>query len=177
MPTNTDQEEKSLYKPDGSHDKLEDMSPAEKAESDQLLESAKDSKTGYYQSSSKGRFSSFGSHVKRNKTKYGIGGVGGGILISTLVIGSIFLAPLKLDFFTKNIEQVRMSRMQQSLGLRSQRFMTTMIMAQIAGDVDGDPGRNRYFLAKGWQGNGNPITTWYRDLKTTAFFDDIQKEY
>ncbi len=96
-----------------------------------------------------------------------------GSIIGLLIGGFFLLAPFKLMFMKENIDQVRMARMYYILDRRSDRFLVTMLKAEIAGEDAG--GQNRYFIAKGWVGSENPFTQWYKDMRTDKFFEQMER--
>jgi|GEM_PF-5440469 len=112
--------------------------------------------------------------VRRRRVIAGVV-VGGGALATMVGIFIGFLAPFKLQFMQSNIDRVRMARLTHVMDVRSDRFITTLVMAEVAGDDAS--GKNRYFEAKGWYASGNPATQWYKDMRTSSFFDDLQKQY
>jgi hypothetical protein len=112
----------------------------------------------------------------RHRRRLVIGGVGT-TTVAGLIIGlfSGFLAIFKLDFIGKNVDRVRLARMTHILDRRSDRFITSLVMAEVGGNVGGDTTRNRYFVAKGWDVN-HPFAGWYRDLRTSSFFDELERK-
>jgi lysophospholipase L1-like esterase len=99
--------------------------------------------------------------------------VAGGIVTMLLTTLAGLLPVLKLDFAGKNIEDVRMARMKYMFDRRSDRFINTLVMAEVAGADDS--GTNRYFQAKGWS-TSHPFTQWFRDMKTNKVMERIAKE-
>lgn len=121
-------------------------------------------------------FSRVGSSVKNHKGRYAAGGIIATVFLGTALLISLFLGQFKMDFFSKNIDQTYLKRLNYDFDRRTQRFMLTLIMADIAGNVDGDPGQNRYFLAKpGYQ--GSIIAQLYKEKKTDKFFESIREKY
>jgi hypothetical protein len=118
------------------------------------------------------RLQNFRAFTSRHRRKLIGGGLGGGTVVLLLTSFFPFLAPFRLDFYRKNIEQVRLARLYYFGDERTDRFLVSMMMAEIGGNIEGDTSRNRYFIAKGWD-TTHPFATWYRDLKTTKFFDDL----
>ncbi len=115
--------------------------------------------------------------VGRHRKKLVTGGILGVLTGGGLIGLFSFLAPLKLDFLGKNIEQTQLDRLEYTVNGRSQRFMYHLMMAEIAGNNGGDPSNNRYFRAKGWYLSGNPLTQWYKDIRTDKFFNVMEQKY
>lgn len=102
--------------------------------------------------------------------------------ISAAVLGAILsllgglLGPLKLESMQRNSERVRMARMIYLFDQRSDRFLVSMLQAEVAGNNAN--GENRYFVAKGWTENSNPFAKRYqrmKDSRTNSFFDDMER--
>ncbi|HVE80892.1 MAG TPA: hypothetical protein VNA68_01995 [Candidatus Dormibacteraeota bacterium] len=101
-------------------------------------------------------------------------GVSGSIVGLLLAVFFAFLAPFKLMFMKENIDKVRLARLTHIMDQRSDRFLTTLIKAEVAGTENG---QNRYFVAKGWATSTHPFTQWYTDMRTDKFFDDMEKRH
>lgn len=113
-----------------------------------------------------------GKFMKRRATYLIAVGVGG-LIASLLALLFAFLPHFKLSFMKENVDRVRMARLMYILDSRSDRFLVTMMKAEVAGEQDG---KNRYFEAKGWYDSPHPFTQWYRDMRTDKFFKDMAEK-
>lgn len=113
------------------------------------------------------------SGLLRARRTYIIGVALGGMMAALLGFFFAFLAPFKLSFIKENVDSKRMARLLYILDQRSDRFLVTMMKAEIAGERDG---KNRYFEAKGWYDSPNSFTQWYKDIRTDKFFDDMAEK-
>lgn len=116
-----------------------------------------------------------GRFLKKHKKSALGGGLVGAAFGLIFFSGGIMnlLGPFKLMHLANNIEDVRGGRMHHTMDQRSDRFVTSMLAAEVAGDTQ--DGRNRYFQAKGWSSR-HPFTQWYRDMKVNNFLDKLETD-
>lgn len=103
-----------------------------------------------------------------------------GATIAVIGLLMLWLSALKLDFFDKNLERRYLARLVHVFDTRSDRFVKTLVMAEIAGQDAG--GANRYFIAKGVNSADklSPLARqaqYYKDMKVNGFFDKLDKEH
>jgi lysophospholipase L1-like esterase len=111
-----------------------------------------------------------------------IGGFAGVIIAVAFVIGSIFsfLNVFKLDHLTKNFERKTFQRYKASLDDRSDKWMKAYIKFRLA-EVEDEkikPGERKNLLFRADKvDTDNPLTDWYKTMRTSAFEDDLLEKH
>lgn len=169
-----DKEKVGAEKPTGVDDpKFEEKAASARKEGEQLAQRIGDSGGLSSSDNSGGSLQGKVSGLLKARRTYVIGVAAGGLMAALLGLFFAFLAPFKLSFMKENVDAKRMSRLLYLLDQRSDRFLVTMMKAEIAGEQDG---KNRYFEAKGWYDSPNSFTQWYKDIRTDKFFDDMAEK-
>ena len=168
-----DKEKVGAEKPEGTGDpKFDSKAENARAEGERLAQKIGESGGLPSGDNSGGNLQGKVSGLLRARRTYIIGVAAGGLMAALLGFFFAFLAPFKLSFMKENVDSKRMARLLYILDQRSDRFLVTMMKAEIAGERDG---KNRYFEAKGWYDSPNSFTQWYKDIRTDKFFDDMAK--
>jgi N-acetylmuramoyl-L-alanine amidase len=120
-----------------------------------------------------------GKVVKFGSKKLLVGGIGAGLATAIIVIGSLlgFLNVFKLDHIMQNIEARAFSRYQVALDGRSDKWIKTYIMLRLSeiDGMDGDIKEKNLLFKAGKVDTNNPLTDWYRTLRTSKFEEDLLK--